>query len=123
MAPKGKAASKDTKTDSKASASKGNAKGKGKSEANAAEDKSKVKASQFINVRHILCEKHGKKEEALEKLRAGENFGDVAKAFSEDKPRVGKLHIWEGSEEEMTADLRCRWTSRVEEERRSRFGV
>lgn len=44
---------------------------------------------QSINVRHILCEKHSKKEEALAKLNAGVKFDDVAKEFSEDKARQG----------------------------------
>lgn len=39
----------------------------------------------------LQCEKHGKKEEALEKLKNGGKFDDVAREFSEDKARVGKL--------------------------------
>jgi len=35
------------------------------------------------------CEKHGKKEEALEKLKGGAKFDEVAKEFSEDKARAG----------------------------------
>jgi peptidyl-prolyl cis-trans isomerase NIMA-interacting 4 len=50
----------------------------------------KQKGAQSINVRHILCEKHGKKEEALAKLNAGSKFDDVAKEFSEDKARQGR---------------------------------
>ncbi len=37
----------------------------------------------------LQCEKHGKKEEALEKLKGGAKFDDVAREFSEDKARVG----------------------------------
>ena len=37
----------------------------------------------------IQCEKHSKKEEALEKLRNGAKFDDVAREFSEDKARQG----------------------------------
>jgi len=71
------------------------AKGKGKAKADGEEKGGgKVKGAQFVNVRHILCEKHGKKEEALEKLSAGAKFDDVAKEFSEDKPRVGGLLGW-----------------------------
>ncbi|KAG9237283.1 peptidyl-prolyl cis-trans isomerase pin4 [Amylocarpus encephaloides] len=78
MAPKGKGAEKG--------------KGKGKAET---EDKgTKVKGAQQINVRHILCEKHGKKEEALEKLKAGGKFDEVARAFSEDKARAGGALGW-----------------------------
>jgi parvulin-like peptidyl-prolyl isomerase len=35
------------------------------------------------------CEKHSKKEEALEKLKGGAKFDDVAREFSEDKARQG----------------------------------
>jgi NIMA-interacting peptidyl-prolyl cis-trans isomerase 4 len=38
----------------------------------------------------MQCEKHGKKEQALEKLKDGEPFDDVAREFSEDKARNGK---------------------------------
>ena len=72
MAPKGKGAEK----------------GKGK-DASAEKGGSKPKGAQSINVRHILCEKHAKKEEALAKLSAGSKFDDVAKDFSEDKARQG----------------------------------
>ena len=37
------------------------------------------------------CEKHSKKEEALVKLRDGSKFDEVAREFSEDKARQGKL--------------------------------
>lgn len=36
-------------------------------------------------------EKHAKKEEALEKLKGGAKFDDVAKEFSEDKARAGNF--------------------------------
>ncbi|KAI5299954.1 Peptidyl-prolyl cis-trans isomerase pin4 [Ascosphaera atra] len=48
-----------------------------------------LKAANSINVRHILCEKYSKKEEALEKLRNGAKFDDVAREYSEDKARQG----------------------------------
>ena len=38
-------------------------------------------------VRHILCEKQSKIMEALEKLKAGMKFNEVAATFSEDKAR------------------------------------
>ena len=38
---------------------------------------------------NVKCEKHSKKEEALEKLRNGSKFDDVAREFSEDKARQG----------------------------------
>lgn len=37
----------------------------------------------------LQCEKHSKKEEALEKLRNGTKFDEVAREFSEDKARQG----------------------------------
>ncbi|EJT78820.1 hypothetical protein GGTG_03916 [Gaeumannomyces tritici R3-111a-1] len=54
----------------------------------------KVKAAQQINVRHILCEKHSKKEEALQKIRDGTKFDEVAREFSEDKARQGGSLGW-----------------------------
>jgi NIMA-interacting peptidyl-prolyl cis-trans isomerase 4 len=74
MAPKGKGADKAKGKDAGAD------KGAGKA----------AKGAQSINVRHILCEKHSKKEEALAKLNAGSKFDDVAREFSEDKARTGE---------------------------------
>ncbi|KAJ5629217.1 Peptidyl-prolyl cis-trans isomerase pin4 [Penicillium herquei] len=68
-----------------------NAKGKGK---DGGEDAGKGKGGQSINVRHILCEKHSKKEEALQKLRDGVKFDDVAREYSEDKARQGGALGW-----------------------------
>ncbi|CAK3981688.1 FKBP [Lecanosticta acicola] len=84
MAPKGKS---------------GGDKGKGKqddkkSATSAASAAGKQKGAQSINVRHILCEKHAKKEEALAKLQAGAKFDDVAREFSEDKARQGGSLGW-----------------------------
>ncbi|XP_059240696.1 peptidyl-prolyl cis-trans isomerase NIMA-interacting 4 isoform X1 [Mustela nigripes] len=42
-----------------------------------------------IKVRHILCEKHGKIMEAMEKLKSGMRFNEVATQYSEDKARQG----------------------------------
>ncbi|KAJ5157246.1 Peptidyl-prolyl cis-trans isomerase pin4 [Penicillium canariense] len=85
MAPKNNAKGADKK----------GGKGKGKDAGN--DDKGKVKGAQSINVRHILCEKHAKKEEALEKLRNGTKFDEVAREFSEDKARQGILTYLGGS--------------------------
>ncbi|KEZ42541.1 hypothetical protein SAPIO_CDS5763 [Scedosporium apiospermum] len=74
--------------DKKAAAS---AKGKG---GKADKEEKQVKGAQSINVRHILCEKHGKKEEALAKLRDGAKFDEVAREFSEDKARQGGSLGW-----------------------------
>ncbi|KAM0436851.1 hypothetical protein ACHAPT_002564 [Fusarium lateritium] len=54
----------------------------------------KAKGAQSINVRHILCEKHAKKEEALAKLNEGVKFDEVAREFSEDKARQGGSLGW-----------------------------
>ena len=56
--------------------------------------KSKLKPATSINVRHILCEKHSKKEEALERIRNGDKFDDVARDLSEDKARQGGSLGW-----------------------------
>lgn len=66
-------------------------KGKGKGNTDSADGgpaASKLKPATSINVRHILCEKHSKKEEALEKLRDGAKFDDVAREYSDDKVGV-----------------------------------
>ncbi|KAL5337666.1 hypothetical protein BJX70DRAFT_368894 [Aspergillus crustosus] len=78
-------------------------KGKGKEKEKAGDssksdsgDKGKggLKPANSINVRHILCEKFSKKEEALEKLRNGGKFDDVAREYSEDKARQGGSLGW-----------------------------
>jgi NIMA-interacting peptidyl-prolyl cis-trans isomerase 4 len=51
----------------------------------------KLKPATSINVRHILCEKHAKKEEAIARLMKEHKFDDVAKDLSEDKARQGML--------------------------------
>ena len=43
----------------------------------------------FLQVRHILCEKHSKCMEALEKIKGGMKFNEAAAQFSEDKARSG----------------------------------
>ncbi|XP_021574643.1 peptidyl-prolyl cis-trans isomerase NIMA-interacting 4 isoform X1 [Carlito syrichta] len=42
-----------------------------------------------VKVRHILCEKHSKIMEAMEKLKSGMRFNEVAAQYSEDKARQG----------------------------------
>ncbi|KAF2896486.1 hypothetical protein ILUMI_09689 [Ignelater luminosus] len=62
----------------------------GKSEDADKGDKGKEKkGGTAVKVRHILCEKQGKCLEALEKLKAGQKFPEVAAAYSEDKARQG----------------------------------
>jgi NIMA-interacting peptidyl-prolyl cis-trans isomerase 4 len=85
MPPKKGAASKDKgKAKDTSAESSADKKGKGGGD-------KKLKPATSINVRHILCEKHSKKEEALVKLNAGTKFDEVAREFSEDKARQGEL--------------------------------
>ncbi|KAF1417186.1 Peptidyl-prolyl cis-trans isomerase NIMA-interacting 4, partial [Spheniscus humboldti] len=46
-------------------------------------------APPLSQVRHILCEKHGRAMEAMEKLKSGLRFSEVASQYSEDKARQG----------------------------------
>uniref|UniRef100_A0A671DHZ1 peptidylprolyl isomerase n=1 Tax=Rhinolophus ferrumequinum TaxID=59479 RepID=A0A671DHZ1_RHIFE len=48
-----------------------------------------------VKVRHILCEKHGKIMEAMEKLKSGMRFNEVATQYSEDKARQGIPSLWQ----------------------------
>ncbi|KAK3942431.1 peptidyl-prolyl cis-trans isomerase PIN4 [Diplogelasinospora grovesii] len=86
---------KDTKSD-KGSSGKGKGKGGGGGGKDDEKDKGSGsgKGAQSINVRHILCEKHAKKEEALAKIREGVKFDEVAREFSEDKARQGGALGW-----------------------------
>ncbi|KAI1331083.1 hypothetical protein F5Y16DRAFT_395518 [Xylariaceae sp. FL0255] len=71
--------------------------GKDESDSKPAQDSSKLKGGQKIEVRHILCSKHAQKEAALAELKAdGEmvswsRFIEVAKKYSEDKASKGGL--------------------------------
>lgn len=76
---------KDTKGGKDA---KGGKSGKSNDES-AAGGKEKKGGGTSVKVRHILCEKQSKILEALEKLKAGEPFNQVATAYSEDKARSG----------------------------------
>ncbi|CAL7933762.1 unnamed protein product [Xylocopa violacea] len=64
-------------------ASKGN---KSKEGSSVKEEK---KGGNAVKVRHILCEKQSKILEALEKLKAGGKFNEIAATYSEDKARSG----------------------------------
>ncbi|KAL0849973.1 hypothetical protein ABMA28_011892 [Loxostege sticticalis] len=61
----------------------------GRSGGDAKEAAKEKKGGTAVKVRHILCEKQSKCLEALEKLKAGQKFPDVAAAYSEDKARQG----------------------------------
>ncbi|KAF2264938.1 peptidyl-prolyl cis-trans isomerase pin4 [Lojkania enalia] len=73
---------------------KNKTKAKDNSGASSSSSSSKLKPATSINVRHILCAKHSKKEEALAKLRGGAKFDDVAREMSEDKARQGGSLGW-----------------------------
>nr|XP_002128194.1 peptidyl-prolyl cis-trans isomerase NIMA-interacting 4-like [Ciona intestinalis] len=51
--------------------------------------KKEPKGANSVKVRHILCEKHSKCMEAMEKIKAGMKFNEVAQQYSEDKARSG----------------------------------
>ncbi|VDK42429.1 unnamed protein product [Anisakis simplex] len=62
-----------------------------KASASASKDQGKkeAKGGTAVKVRHILCEKQGKALEAIEKLKSGQKFNEVAATYSEDKARSG----------------------------------
>ncbi|XP_076163415.1 peptidyl-prolyl cis-trans isomerase NIMA-interacting 4 [Ptiloglossa arizonensis] len=51
--------------------------------------KDEKKGGNAVKVRHILCEKQSKILEAMEKLKAGQKFNEIAATYSEDKARSG----------------------------------
>ncbi|XP_028922800.1 peptidyl-prolyl cis-trans isomerase NIMA-interacting 4 isoform X3 [Ornithorhynchus anatinus] len=51
--------------------------------------KARAPLAKGSKVRHILCEKHSKVLEAMEKLKSGVRFSEVATQYSEDKARQG----------------------------------
>ncbi|KAK5645868.1 hypothetical protein RI129_004332 [Pyrocoelia pectoralis] len=77
MSPKKGSSSKSGKSSAKSDDTEKGAAGKEK------------KGGTSVKVRHILCEKQSKCLEALEKLKAGQKFPEVATAYSEDKARQG----------------------------------
>ncbi|KAI6207205.1 Peptidyl-prolyl cis-trans isomerase [Aphelenchoides fujianensis] len=54
-----------------------------------AKPEKEAKGGTSVKVRHILCEKQSKALEAIEKLKAGMKFNEVAAQYSEDKARSG----------------------------------
>ncbi|KAF1581855.1 Peptidyl-prolyl cis-trans isomerase NIMA-interacting 4, partial [Eudyptes moseleyi] len=48
-----------------------------------------LRSPPLSQIRHILCEKHGRAMEAMEKLKSGLRFSEVASQYSEDKARQG----------------------------------
>ncbi|TPP63589.1 Peptidyl-prolyl cis-trans isomerase [Fasciola gigantica] len=92
--PKGAKGSKADASKNSAKKGGGGADGSGKDNAkgggSAGATGGKVsKAGTAVKVRHILCEKQSKCLEALEQLRNGKRFNQVAEVYSEDKARSG----------------------------------
>ncbi|KAI5996133.1 FKBP-like protein [Pisolithus albus] len=80
---KNKSGSNEKKGNSnKAAAEQSESKGKGS-----------LKPATAVNVRHILCEKHSRAMEALEKIQGGQRFDKVAQEYSEDKAKGGSSDI------------------------------
>ncbi|KIO23665.1 hypothetical protein M407DRAFT_244700 [Tulasnella calospora MUT 4182] len=73
--------------------SKGKAKAKEDKESSGS-GSSKLKTANSVNVRHILCEKHSKAVEAMEKITEGVSFNKVAQEYSEDKAKTGGSLGW-----------------------------
>ncbi|KAJ6576759.1 FKBP-like protein [Mycena sp. CBHHK59/15] len=93
MPKKGSAATDKKVVDKKA----GDKKGKSKSTGEDGQEKSLkpgLKAATAVNVRHILCEKHSKASEALQKIQEGQAFNKVAQEYSEDKAKAGGSLGW-----------------------------
>jgi hypothetical protein len=57
-------------------------------------DDGKLKAACSVKVRHILCEKRGRLDQAIAKLAEGVSFEKVAGEYSEDKARQGGSLGW-----------------------------
>ncbi|TFK49084.1 FKBP-like protein [Heliocybe sulcata] len=91
-------AKKAAGSEKKGNEKKGNEKKSGSSKEDSSEKQSKgkggLKAATAVNVRHILCEKHSKATEALQKLQEGERFDKVAQEYSEDKAKAGGSLGW-----------------------------
>ncbi|XP_046622209.1 peptidyl-prolyl cis-trans isomerase NIMA-interacting 4 isoform X1 [Neodiprion virginianus] len=68
---------------------KKNAAGKSKGGNEDEKGDSNKKGGAAVKVRHILCEKQSKVLEAMDKLKAGQKFNEVAATYSEDKARSG----------------------------------
>ncbi|KZT07102.1 FKBP-like protein [Laetiporus sulphureus 93-53] len=90
MPKKGAATAEKKPADKKAG------KGNSKSEDAAEKPKGKggLKPATAVNVRHILCEKHSRATEALQKIQEGQRFDKVAQEYSEDKAKAGGSLGW-----------------------------
>ncbi|KIK68601.1 hypothetical protein GYMLUDRAFT_68449 [Collybiopsis luxurians FD-317 M1] len=82
-----------TATNKKANEKKGKAGNNADGEEKSAKDKG-LKAATAVNVRHILCEKRSRIDEALLKIQEGQPFHKVAQEYSEDKAKAGGSLGW-----------------------------
>lgn len=73
---------------------KGSGKGKESEKEGSKKEKGGGGGGNSVNVRHILCEKQSKCLEALEKIKAGGKFNEIATQYSEDKARSGGSLGW-----------------------------
>jgi len=90
MAPKKASGSTDKKTDKKSKSKATTDEGEEKQ----SKSKGALKAATAVNVRHILCEKHSRATEALQKIQEGQAFNKVAQEYSEDKAKAGGSLGW-----------------------------
>ncbi|KAK2461319.1 hypothetical protein APHAL10511_006846 [Amanita phalloides] len=88
-----KGAASDKKTTEKKEDKKSKSEGDDKQSKACSIGKS-LKAATAVNVRHILCEKHSKATEALQKIQEGQAFNKVAQEYSEDKAKAGGSLGW-----------------------------
>ncbi|KAJ3478038.1 hypothetical protein NLI96_g10040 [Meripilus lineatus] len=91
MAKKGSGSSNKKGGDNSKNDKKGNESG---DKETTQKGKGGLKAATAINVRHILCEKHSRATEALQKIQEGQRFDKVAQEYSEDKAKAGGSLGW-----------------------------
>jgi len=95
MAKKGSASVEKKGGDTKKAGDKKGKQGNAEAgEESQSKGKGGLKAATAINVRHILCEKHSKATEALQKIQEGQAFNKVAQEYSEDKAKAGGSLGW-----------------------------
>uniref|UniRef100_A0A1B0FFX8 peptidylprolyl isomerase n=1 Tax=Glossina morsitans morsitans TaxID=37546 RepID=A0A1B0FFX8_GLOMM len=73
---------------------KGSKKNAGSDGGGGSSGKESSNAGSAVEVRHILCEKQGKSLKALEKLKAGQKFLEVAAAYSAFASRIINVKKW-----------------------------
>ncbi|KXJ94529.1 hypothetical protein Micbo1qcDRAFT_193678 [Microdochium bolleyi] len=98
MGPKKKADEKPKGKDAGGKGGKKDGKNDGKKGGTADDQKpAKLKGGQAIDVRHILCAKMSKKDEAAAKINENPSlarFIEIAREYDEDKPKAGGALGW-----------------------------